>query len=91
MSYFISSMFSPGFREMPPESNVIPFPTRASKPSDLVLLRRRVLQNDQLRRLVRAARHAQERAHAELFHLLLIQHIELQPELFGDLLSRVQP
>jgi hypothetical protein len=37
MSYFISSMFSPGFREMPPESNVIPFPTSASRPFDLTL------------------------------------------------------
>ena len=47
MSYFIASMFSPGFSEMPPVSNVTPLPTSARSspflPVDLAGVYRRTI------------------------------------------------
>ena len=85
MSYFINSMFSPGFNEMPPESNVTPLPTNASNSPCLPEFRRRVLQNDQLGRLLRTARDAEQRAHAFLFHARFVEHVDTQTKLVRDL------
>ncbi|HYP52118.1 MAG TPA: leucyl aminopeptidase, partial [Pyrinomonadaceae bacterium] len=50
----------------------------------------RVLQDDQGRRLVRAAGDAQERPHAQLFHPRAVEHVDLQAELVRHLLRALR-
>jgi hypothetical protein len=84
MSYFISSMPSPGFSEMPPVSNVTQHHRLGLRGAALVL------QHDELRRFDRARRDRQERAHLERLALLLAQHFDLQLPVFGELLRGVR-
>ena len=68
--------------EMPPVSNVTPLPTKQAgalflavgSPSHCIV--------DQMRRLHAALRDAEQRAHAELLHLLFIEHIDLDAQRF---------
>ena len=52
----------------------------------LALGRAVVAQHDEARRLVRALRHREERAHAELLDLLAVEHLDLEAERLAELL-----
>ena len=74
MSSFIRSMPSAGLMEMPPVSNVTPLPTRPR----MGVARRAVglvARDQHPRRLVAAARDAEEQPHPELLHPPLVQHL----------------
>ena len=75
MSYFISSISAAGLSEMPPVSKVMPLPTSTT---GFCFLPPVILQHDQLGRLAAALGDRQQRAHAEFFHVLLLQHLELE-------------
>ena len=86
MSYFISCMFSAGLIEMPPESKVSPLPTSASRSSlpGLPLYRNTIsLAGSSL-----PARHAEQRAHAELAHALFVDHFNSRPAVFATSRAR---
>ena len=80
MSPFMSSMPAAGLIEMPPVSKVTPLPTKAIglslalPPFHCMTTMRGAAR--------RALRDAEQRAHAELLHLLLGQDLDLDAELF---------
>ena len=77
MSDFIVSIDFGGFSDSPPESNVMPLPTKTTVCRRG--LRRGVLQPDQPRRVHRALADAQDAAVAVLAQRLLVQHLDAQP------------
>ena len=70
MSPFMSSMCVAGFSEMPPESNVIPLPTSPSRTSLRAGARRLPAQHDEAGLVVAPGADAEQRAHAEIAHLV---------------------
>ena len=83
MSPFISHMWSPGFRLMPPESKVMPLPTRHDR-----LLRglaRDVAQDHHARRVDAALAHAQEALVAAGLEARRVEDLDLQVHLLRDL------
>ena len=67
---------------MPPVSKVMPLPTSAAGPG---VAAAPVIEDDQPRFLYRTRRHRKQAAHAELAHLLLVEHIDAQCiEAFGE-------
>ena len=83
MSSFIRSMPSAGLIEMPPVSNVMPLPTKPST-GERWRAFRLVARDEHPRRLGTPSRDAEEQAHAELLHPLLVEHVD------GDARQREQ-
>ncbi len=73
-----------GLIEMPPVSKVTPLPTKATGCLSAAAGIAVVLHDDQIRLLDAALRHAEDGAHAELGHLLLVEHLDLDAD-FGQL------
>ena len=86
MSPFISHMWSPGFRLMPPESKVMPLPTRAIVSVDG--LARHVAQDDHARRVGAALAHAQAALVAARLEARGVEDLDLEADLLGDLAPR---
>ena len=84
MSHFMSSMPWAGLIEMPPVSKVTPLPTKAMGRC-LASGGAAPLHDDELGFMRRALADAEKRAHAELLHLLLAQHLDMDAEI-GQLL-----
>ena len=81
MSHFMSSIPPAGLMQMPPVSKVTPLPMNASGLAWLSPLPRAVPLHHHHARLVGAAlRHAEQRAEAELLHLLRAEHLDLDAE-----------
>ena len=87
MSYFISSMPSPGFSEMPPVSNVMPLPT--STTGAALAAPPWYCSTMNWGGSTEPRRDRQERAHLQRFELLLAEHFDLQLPVFGELLGGV--
>ena len=84
MSSFILSMFSAGLIEMPPVSNVMPFPTSPSTvPFTACFGSWRSTMTT--RRFLAAARDAEQHAHLQLGNLLLVEDLDVQAGGLGDL------
>ena len=80
MSYFIFSMPSAGLMEMPPVSNVMPFPTRPSTGVAGAFFGL-VGHHDQGGWLLRSLGHSPERTHLQFFQLVCTVNLTLQPVL----------
>ena len=82
MSNFISSISAAGLIEMPPVSKVMPLPTSTSGAADLAAPWYCSTMN--FSGCMRTLRHRQEAAHAELFDVLAVQHLDLQVVRLGQ-------
>ena len=82
MSPFMSSMPAAGLIEMPPVSKQTPLPTKATGLLALLRALRAVpAHDDQPAVAARALADAEQRAHAELLHLVLVEDLDLDAEL----------
>ena len=77
------SIFSAGFREIPPVSKVIVFPTSTTG-RVVFFLGSVVFKDDELGRLLAPARHAEQRTHPQTLHLFLFENLDRDPFSFGD-------
>ena len=81
MSHFMSPMPAAGLIEMPPVSKVTPLPTKASGAAAGGSAA--MLHDDETRRPHAALRDAEQRAHAELAHAVLVENLDREAE-FGE-------
>ena len=80
MSPFMSSMPAAGLIEMPPVSKHTPLPTKATGASPFLPPFQRMMTT---RLSARALPDAEQRAHAELAHRLLVENLDLDAELLS--------
>ncbi len=78
MSHFIASIPSAGLIEMPPVSKVMPLPTRTTGVAPALPPFQRIASSRDGR--TEPCADSEQGAHAELAHLLLVEHLELDPE-----------
>ena len=78
MSHFMSPMPAAGLIEMPPVSNVTPLPMKATGAAAGGAAA--MLHDDDAGRPDAALRDPEQRAHAELAHAVLVEHLDREAE-----------